>query len=381
MKNHYLIMILLLLFPLSEQIYSQDIAFNGQAINWVTVNPGSPFQTMGGLRYIPKLTFSQPLGEKLSVDGEFSANLWGSLLYTANDTLSGDYDLSPYRAWIKLSGEQFELRAGLQKINFGSSLMLRPLMWFDRLDPRDPLQLTDGVYGLLGRYYFSNNANIWLWGLYGNHETKGWEIYQTAKKNIEFGGRVQVPLFTGELALTCHHRMADPSNVLPDSVFGGNPLPEDRIAIDGKFDFIAGLWFETTISRIDLPYSDNDYTTMLNLGADYTFNLGSGLNLTSEFFSYMTGKSPYNGDAVKLNFGGISLSYPISIIHNISAIIFYDFTNKAFYRFLNWGITYDKWSFYVMGFWNPENYMLYNFDNNINLFGGWGFQLMTVFNH
>ena len=28
------------------------------------------------------------------------------------------------------------------------------------IDPRDPLQLTNGVWGLLGRYYFMNNANL-----------------------------------------------------------------------------------------------------------------------------------------------------------------------------------------------------------------------------
>ena len=63
---------------------------------------------------------------------------------------------------------KLHIEPGLQKINFGSATMLRPLMWFDQVDPRDPLQLTDGVWGVLGRYYFLNNANIWLWGLYGN---------------------------------------------------------------------------------------------------------------------------------------------------------------------------------------------------------------------
>lgn len=35
-------------------------------------------------------------------------------------------------------------------------------MRFDQVDPRDPLKLTDGVRGLLGRYCFLNNADIWL---------------------------------------------------------------------------------------------------------------------------------------------------------------------------------------------------------------------------
>lgn len=33
---------------------------------------------------------------------------------------------------------------------------------------REPSQLTDGVYGVLVKYYFQNNANLWAWGLIGN---------------------------------------------------------------------------------------------------------------------------------------------------------------------------------------------------------------------
>ncbi|GAI27146.1 unnamed protein product, partial [marine sediment metagenome] len=59
-------------------------------------------------------------------------------------------------------------------------------MWFDRIDPRDPLQLTDGVYGLLLRQYFLNNANIWVWGLYGNDDLRGWEYLPSEAKSVEF---------------------------------------------------------------------------------------------------------------------------------------------------------------------------------------------------
>ncbi|MFZ5939189.1 MAG: hypothetical protein ACOYXB_01335 [Bacteroidota bacterium] len=358
------------------QTGAQTVSFKGQAIGWTTVNPAAPFQAQGGIRYIPELSFSHPAGKGLKIEGELSANLWGSLLYSAGDSLATDYRVAPYRVWIKLSGDQFELRAGLQKISFGSSMMLRPLMWFDRMDPRDPLQLTDGVYGLLGRYYFNNNANIWLWGLYGNKKTKGWEFFETLENNFEFGGRAQVPLWKGELALSYHHRVTDPTATF--IMANGMPTPENRLAMDGKFNFGAGLWFETSVSRYNFQ-GRYENTGMLNIGSDYTFNLGEGLHATAEFFR-MAGYTPYDNDT-KLNFGGLSLHYPINIIHSISLIAFYDFTNNSLYRFVNWSMAYDRWSFYLMGFWNPENYALYNFSNNTNLFGGWGFQLMAVFNH
>ena len=95
------------------------------------------------------------------------------------------------------------VRGGLQKINFGSANLLRPLMWFDQIDPRDPLQLTDGVWGILGRYYFLNNANIWVWGLIGNDQRKGWEVIPSVKNKPEFGFRVQMPIPGNYLSLPC----------------------------------------------------------------------------------------------------------------------------------------------------------------------------------
>jgi hypothetical protein len=356
----------------------QSLGFGGQAIGWTTLNPAEPFQAQAGLRYIPELSFSLPSG-KFNIEGEFSANLWASGIYSG-DSMVWDEQLSPYRMWVKFSGDQFELRAGLQKINFGSAQLFRPLMWFDRIDPRDPLQLTDGVYGLLGRYYFLNNANIWLWGLYGDDKIKGWEIIPSKKNSIEYGGRVQLPLFTGEVAATYHHRTADPGPLLPDSINQNETSPENRFALDAKMDLAIGLWAEVALTRQDFSFTDLNYKSLLNAGMDYTFGLGNGLNLMTEAFGYLQGDMPF-GSEEQLWYGLLSASYPVSIIHNLSAMLFYDFTNNRFYRFINWSVAYDRWSFYIMGFWNPDTYSLYNVDPRTTLYGGWGFQLMAVFSH
>lgn len=371
-----LLIVLCLLLP--GQMEAQTLGFKGQAIGWTTFNPAEPFQTQLGLRYIPELSFSLPAG-KYSIDGKFSANIWGSGLYQ-NDSILLDEQLSPYRMWVRFSGDQFELRAGLQKINFGSAQMFRPLMWFDRIDPRDPLQLTDGVYGLLARYYFLNNANIWLWGLYGEEKIKGWELIPSLKNSIEYGGRVQLPFFTGEIAATYHHRTADPAAILPDSITMGEQAAENRIALDTKVDLLVGLWAEASLTHQDLSFTEQKYKTMLNAGMDYTFGIGSGLNVMTEVFAYMQGKQAFGADE-NLAFGLLSATYPVSLIHSVNAMVFYDFTNNNLYRFINWTMAYDRWSFFIMGFWNPETYSLYNVDPRTSLYGGWGFQLMAVFNH
>jgi hypothetical protein len=374
--NYTLLIFLSLLIP--EQAFTQSLGFKGQAIGWTTLNPAEPFQAQIGLRYIPELSFSLPAG-RYTIDGEFSANLWGSCMYQG-DSITLDENISPYRMWVRFSGDQFEIRAGLQKINFGSAQMFRPLMWFDRIDPRDPLQLTDGVYGLLARYYFLNNANIWAWILYGEEKIKGWELIPSLKNSIEYGGRVQVPFFNGEVAATYHHRTADPTSVLPDSITLGNHAAENRIALDTKVDLVVGLWAEASLTHQDLSFTQQKYKSMLNVGMDYTFGLGSGLNVMAEGFGYLQGDKPFANDE-ELAFGLLSATYPVSIIHSVNAMVFYDFTNKNLYRFINWTMAWDRWSFYVMGFWNPETYALYNVDPRTSLYGGWGFQLMAVFNH
>jgi hypothetical protein len=358
---------------------ARSVEFSGQAIGWVTLNPSDPFQCQGGLRYIPALGFSVPVGQ-YTLDGEFSANIWGTGTYQVDIAPGWDKKLSPYRAWLRFSGEQFEVRAGLQKINFGSAQLFRPLMWFDRIDPRDPLQLTDGVYGLLGRYYFLNNASIWLWGLYGEEKTKGWESFPTVKNTIEYGGRFQLPLFTGEIGASYHHRTADPRSIALDTVFQEDPSPENRFAIDMKMDMTVGCWLEAAVIHQDLTFTSLEHTSMLNAGLDYTFGLGNGLSVMTEGFGYLRGEH-FLGTDEKIWFGLLSLSYPISIIHNVSAMVFYDFSNRDLYRFINYSMTFDNWTFYLMGFWNPDTYQLYNIETRNTLYGGWGFQLMVTFNH
>jgi len=378
MKRITPILFVILFAGIVSPVISQNIGLDGQVIGWTTINPGDDFQAMGGLRYIPELNFKIPVGN-LTIEGEGSLNVWGSATY-GNDSIRFDKKLDPYRAWVKLSGEQFELRAGLQKINFGSANMIRPLMWFDELDPKDPLGLTKGVYGLLGRYYFLNNANIWLWGLYGNNDPKGFEIFPSKKNSFEYGGRVQVPIPIGEIAATYHHREADPDAILPTPMQIGETTPENRYAFDAKIDLGVGIWFEGALIHKNSDLLTIDNSTMLNVGLDYTFNVGNGLHIMGETLYYTQGEEVFKSEQ-EVIFGGVSVNYPLNIIHNLSAIVFVDASNKELYRFVNWSMAYDKWSFYTMAFWNPDKYMIPGFEQETNIFSGVGFQFMAVFNY
>ena len=388
MNKRNIILNVLFVFIFNE-INSQDSAysfidhlnFKGQFSSIIQYNPSNDLPFYNGNRYIPQLNVEFDYSKNQLIDFEASANAYlnGSLEFFD----SADYNskIKPYRLWIRYSNPQFELRAGLQKINFGSATILRPLMWFDQMDPRDPLQLTDGVYGLLARYYFLNNANVWLWLLYGNENVKGWEYIPANKNRPEFGGRLQYPVFTGELAISYHNREVEYSQL--DTL---NPMhllensEENKIGIDGKWDIGIGLWFETVFKYQDVPKDFIPWQQQFNVGLDYTFGIGNGLSLITEFlWAGASDQAFYFKDGI--SFSAITLNYPIGLFDNVTGIIYYNWKDNDWYRFINWQRTYDRISLYLMLFWNPEAFNIYQNLEQTNLFAGKGIQFMFVFNH
>src|SRR5947207_8559155 len=224
---------------------AQPVSVQGQVSTWFTLNDTSPSTPSAGVRYVPTLSLARQLPESRLIDGEISVNAYGFGESPGWHDLDATGRLKPYRVWARFKTTRFEGRVGLQKINFGSALLLRPLRWFDSVDPRDPLQITDGVYGLLVREYLPRNFTVWAWGLYGNERLKGPELSPTRARTPEYRGRFQAPLFTGEIAVTTHHRRADLSKGFATAGAGDDPLArESRYGLDGKWDGGIGLWVE-----------------------------------------------------------------------------------------------------------------------------------------
>jgi hypothetical protein len=355
--------------------------YQGLVSLWLFDNFKQSSDTQLGGRFIPEFSLKQPLSASLTLDGELSLNGFGSARFRPTEDIQTEGKIKPYRFWLRLSSSRFEARLGLQKINFGSATLLRPLMWFDSLDPRDPLQLTDGVNALLVRYYFQNNANIWVWGLFGNDSPKGWESVGTAQNTAEYGGRVQLPVLTGELALTYHRRQID----LVAGTASPPPLPvervpESRVGLDGKWDLGIGIWFEGTLTQQESERLPQPWQRAFTFGADYTFGLGNGLNIMAEHLRLdrsETASGPGNG----VDLSALFLRYPASVFVDLTAIFYYDWTANEFYRFLSWQRTYDRWRFNIIAFWNPDAFRIYPAPAGANSFSGTGIQLMVIFNY
>lgn len=378
MKILNAILLLICILQLND-LNAKAFQFQGQASAWINYNPNLSQDLWAGARYIPQLNYKSGEDSNNLVDFELSANINGTIGTLPFNSFYYDGNIKPYRIWARYSTAQIEVRAGLQKINFGSSTTIRPLMWFDKIDPRDPLQLTDGVWGILGRYYFLNNANLWLWVLYGNKDSKTWEIGSTSQKEPEFGGRIQLPVPLGEIALTYHHRLSDTEDLDYMSKYHVL-IPENRLGIDGKWDVGVGLWFEASAiskSRNIGPYSNQ---LMISAGTDYTFELGNGINVIFESLMFS-----YNEKITSIKdpffFSTLNVNYPLGLSDHLSALIYYDWNNNGLYNIITWAHEFKNLSFYCLGYSNPKDYNIPLTSDKINLFAGTGIQFMLVFNH
>ncbi|MCU0277054.1 MAG: hypothetical protein MUF02_09445 [Acidobacteria bacterium] len=361
---------------LSAPLPATETELSSQLSGWFSLNDDLPPTPRLSLRWQPALSLEKALGAEWRLDSEFSLD--ASTAASAPEWKAADVTgrIKPYRLWLRLSHSRFEARLGLQKLNFGSATVFRPLMWFDALDPRDPLQITDGVYGLLLRYYFKSNANIWLWGLYGNDKTKGWETRPTAAGTMEFGGRFQAPLLSGEAGLTFHQRRLDPTGA--DAAHGP---AERRLALDGKWDLGIGLWLEASVIHQDDPVEAFPWQRALALGVDYTFKLGNGLYLLVEHFFSQAGTTLTGGRENDISLSAIVTRYPLGLLDSLGAMVYFDWRQKQTYNFIRWQRTYDHWQFHAMLFCNPRSDLVADAGGaGNNSYSGRGFLLMAVWN-
>ena len=348
-------------------ISGQDFQFHGQISGWGTgIKTDSRWDKNLGLRYFPQVNYSYQLNDDNLINGEVLLNT-----YYNTDFKSDDYNLKLYRAILRYTSKQSEIQFGLQKINFGPAQLLRTLMWFDRVDPRDPLKLTDGVYGLRYKYSFINNSILWLWGLYDNNQPKGYEMFSTAHKAPEWGGRYQFEVPLGEAAATFHTRKAE-AGVLD--------YRENRLALDGRWDIGIGLWFESALQQSQSTLLPYPWNKMLTVGGDYTFGIGNGIYFLAENLTSM-GSAKTWGDNIERNTTAFTASYPAGTLDNFALQIYYDWSGNNLYQYYLWQRTYDNLIINLALFHYPENGTGLFSSGGTAPSAGYGMQLMLIYNY
>lgn len=352
--------------------------FTGQVIAVGSFSPDNDLEYFLGARYLPEIQYEVKLDSTKLFTVLGAANLSATSFFHPFDADQSDASIDPYRVWARYSTNRYEVRFGLQKIDFGSATMLRPMQWFSQIDPRDPLQLTNGVYAGLGRYYFPNNANIWLWALYGNDAPRGLDSWPSDPHRVEYGGRVQYPVPKGEVALSYHNRQVeieDPATLQPVET-----TTENRIGIDGKWDLGVGLWFEGAyIHNSDVLMRAADQT-FLTLGTDYTFGVGNGLSVLGEHMFSAFDSDPLSISEV-YGISALSVTYPLTLLDNVSSMAYYDWTSTNLTYFLSVEHQFRRFTGYAMGYYNPTTQSGVQENELITNLAGPGIRLMLVYNH
>jgi len=290
----------------------------------------------------------------------------------SNQNSAWKFDGSWYRAQFRIGGNSWDLRGGLQQLNFGPGKYLRSLRWFDTLDPRDPLQLTTGVIGVRFKAY-SQRTTTQVWVLENTSSLRGWEWIPGSGNAPELGGRFLMTA-GGDMGLTVHTRSIriDP-NLGDGSSDSGR---EWRFALDGMWDIGPGVWFEGVLTHRNLSeFSSWNQETSFSIGMDYTFPIGQGITTTVEFLDARLGTI---SNSVRNNqFSAVEVRLPLTITDQLSWVVFSDIHSGLTISTLSWQRILDAWILYVA--WVSHSQVASTRFNNTGL--GDGLTLLLVFNH
>jgi len=284
---------------------------------------------MHQLSYIPTLSTYYELSQGKMVDLEWTYRFGRSYI---GDSLEEHYK-KPYRGWLRYSTQRIEARLGLQKVSFGPARVLRPLAWFDTIDPRDPIVQTEGVEAFRLRFFPSNSLALWTW------------IMQDVSDTLSYGGRGELSTSLGEWGLTLHQD-TDVSNT--------------QVGIDFRYDGFIGFWNESVMIK-----SDNIEIDMITVGVDYTLPIASGVLIMTES---MFRSSKQNTTTSDQTFTAFMASLPVGMFHNVMLISSLDWDENNTYNYLRWSSTYDNFSINCMASINTNE-------------AGNSFQLMFIYNH
>lgn len=374
LRSGLVAVLVILAVPGSARAQAPVFSIEAAAAGVLSTAPDADRQYL--LRAIPQIDWGRAVSPDWTFDITASLSAATGATYLSGAKVSGDSDVDAHRVWARLATARFETRVGLQQISFGSAAVFRPLMWFDRLDARDPLQFTKGVYGVLTRYVSAGNASVWAWALYGNDDPRGWDTLNTKTDTPEFGGRAQAPFLGGEIAGSYHHRVADTTPFLPP----GSPpesAAENRVGFDGKWDVGVGVWFETSLTHTDSTALRRAWQPSWTVGADYTFGVGSGLTLLGEQF-YLDPAVPALAPSAALELTAVTATYPVGVANMLTGAFYYEWRRDEAYRFVEWRRTYDHWRFHVIGFWNPDQASAFAPGSQASALVGKGMELVIV---
>ena len=326
-------------------------AFNHKGQVWIDYNSSSSISSPI-LGYIPQFSIDYD-----NFDFTYSNKI-------TFDSFNADYYKQDYRYWIRYNNKKIDLKAGLQKISFGSAFILRNLNWFDSIDFRNTTNQTIGQKALQIKYFSENNliANLWIIAD-GNDDLS----YGVRFESLNDYGSFGYVVFKDNN--NSYHNVLNIPQIINNQniIMQFMQIRENyRLGLDYRYDGIFGLWLESsfikTLKNIDLLNSMKFST----VGIDYTINIWNGLYLMFESMSYQftaIDNSKFNG-----SMSSLMIQYPIGILHDLSFIRLFDNKINDSYNLIRLVTTHDYYKVNYSYSINPEEY-----ENN--------FEVMIIFNY
>lgn len=354
-----------------SSLFGQGLHMKGQFWSGLTLgdDPADGYRSNSELLgYIPTLSVRKNLTETVFFDGEWAYKGWLSTEVPKDETNLRDG--KQHRLWARLAGERFDLRLGLQRIAFGPGFVLRPLQWFDTLEPKDPTGQTDGVEALRIRYFFRDNLTLWLWAV---RTEKPWQVTSNDNKyRYSPGLRIETTTPLGELGVA-YHQERSKSDLLDSET-----TSDRRLGLDFRYDGFVGLWTELYYFwRNSAPYDDQQKQIMV--GGDYTLPIRNGLYISVEHLLLPDMESSSSSIP---QFTALMASLPMGMFDQIMAIVYRDWDNNRSLNYLRWARVYDNLSFNFMFALNPRRSAYENASLPVNLAGfGSSINFMIVYNH
>jgi len=324
-------------------------------------------------RYLPAYETQGAYSETWDYDIEMRYQVqWYSSLDT--DALSASsLVVEPYRLALNLQSANAEYIIGLQKINFGPARILRSLMWFDSVNPMDPLELTPGVTGISTTHFYPSGRSSQAWLLLSGDQI-GWEFFPDKEGTFETGGRISIPNENGQIGISNHWRIADGSHANPDDP----DMYEGRIGLDGFWDLGVGLWFESVYKH--QQFDSNPFLGQLQttIGTDYTVWVGNGILLMTEHMMINMWATEVESYYI---YSTIMASYSPTMFDQLSLMLYMDWETETPLAYLSWGQTYDSFRF-TLGAFYTDTSSTQGSDASLNSnFSGKGIQLIVAYNH
>ena len=121
------------------------------------------------------------------------------------------------------------------------------------------------------------------------------------------------------------------------------------------------------------------YQRAYTLGADYTFSVaGRGLTVIGEHFRIASAARAFSaGDG--LTFSALLLRYPLGILDELSGIVYYDWKDRGWYRFIGWTRKTDAITFSAIAFWDPTELAVFQGVAGSGSFAGTGLELVLAY--